>query len=30
MAELYNILKSENTYYDRKNYSSLEEYTTAL
>jgi hypothetical protein len=24
MAELYNILKPDNTYYDRKNYNSLE------
>jgi nuclear cap-binding protein subunit 2 len=30
MAELYSILKPENTYYDRKNYSSFEEYTAAL
>ena len=30
MAELYDILKPENTYYDRKNYSSIEEYSAAL
>ncbi len=30
MSELYSILKSENTYYDRKNFTSLEEYTAAL
>lgn len=30
MAELYDILKPENTYYDRKSYNNVEEYTAAL
>ena len=30
MADLYNILKEESTYYDRKNYESQQEYNDAL
>lgn len=30
MADLYTVLKPENTYFDRKNYTSLEEYMAAL
>ena len=30
MADLYNILKPENTYFDRKNFESPEEYQAAL
>lgn len=30
MSELYDILKVENKYYDRKNYDSQEEYNAAL
>lgn len=30
MCELYNILKQEKTYYDRKNYESLQDYKAAI
>jgi len=30
MADLYTILKPENTYFDRKNYESQEDYNNAL
>ena len=30
MSELYDILKPENTYYDRKNYDSQASYNQAL